>query len=125
MKAVRVQQHGCPTLALSIDDIPVPEPGHVPIRVQAGCLSATDNFSIVGVMLAWVSELPLAIRKLGINPFPRAVADGVHSDLLKRLADKRIRPTLERRVSLEKAAAALEDHENRKTCGRTAVVIAA
>lgn len=85
--------------------------------------AATGNFSVVGVMLAWVSELPLAIRKLGINPFPRAVADEVHSDLLTLLADKRIRPTLERRVSLEEAAAALEDHEHRKTRGRTAVVI--
>jgi NADPH2:quinone reductase len=85
---------------------------------------ATGNFSVVGVMLAWVTNLPPFVRKMGINPFPREVADAVHGDLMRLLEEGKIRPILERRVRLEDAAAALEDHEARKTMGRTAVTIA-
>jgi NADPH2:quinone reductase len=85
---------------------------------------AQANFSVVGVMAAYVSQLPLALRKLGLNPFPREVAETVHGDLLRLLAAGKIRPTLERRVSLEQAGAALEDHAARRTRGRTAVVLA-
>ena len=79
------------------------------------------NFAVVGVMLAWVTNLPPFVRKLGINPFPRAVAEDVHAQLGALLAAKKIRPTLQRRVGLEAAAAALEDHEARRTIGRTVV----
>jgi NADPH2:quinone reductase len=84
---------------------------------------ATGNFSVVGVMVAWVDNLPPFVRKMGINPFPRAVANDVHGDLMRLLEAGKIRPTLERRVTLEEAPAALEDHEARKTMGRTAVSI--
>ncbi len=84
---------------------------------------ATGNFSVVGVMIAWVTNLPPFVRKMGINPFPREVADAVHGDLMRLLADGKIRPTLERRIAMEDAAAALEDHEARRTMGRTAVSI--
>ena len=84
--------------------------------------AAQGNFSIVGVMCAWIDNMPLVIRKTGLNPFPRAVADEVHGDLMRLLSDKQIHPTLERRVSLDEAPAALEAHEARATVGRTAIV---
>jgi NADPH2:quinone reductase len=83
--------------------------------------TATGNFSLVGVMIAWVTDLPLPIRKLGINPFPRDVGEEIHDDLLRLLAEKKIRPTLQRRIRLDEAGAALADHEARRTVGRTAV----
>ncbi len=86
--------------------------------------AATGNFSIVGVMLAWVTNLPPFVRKMGINPFPREVAEEVHGDLSRLLAEGKIRPTLERRIHLGDAAAALDDHEARRTMGRTSVSIA-
>ncbi len=85
---------------------------------------ATGNISLIGVMLAWVTNLPPVIRKLGVNPFPRDVAEEVHAGLLRLLAAKKIRPTLERRIALEEAPIALEAHEARQTMGRTAVLIA-
>ena len=88
--------------------------------LRAAC---PGNFSIVGVMLAWVGEVPSAIRRLGLNPFGREVADAVHGDLLRLVSEKKIRPVIGRRVSLEQAAAALEDHESRRSIGRTVVEI--
>jgi NADPH2:quinone reductase len=85
---------------------------------------AQANFSVIGVMAAYVSQVPLPLRKLGLNPFPREVAETVHADLLRLLAERKIRPTLERRIALEEAGAALEAHEQRRTRGRTAVVLA-
>jgi NADPH2:quinone reductase len=79
------------------------------------------NISVIGVMIAWVTNLPPFVRKLGLNPFPRAVADEVHGRLAQLLREKKIRPTLERRIRLDEAAAALEDHEARTTTGRTVV----
>ena len=84
--------------------------------------AVTANVSIVGVMLAWVTNMPLMVRKMGLNPFPREVAEEVHNDMLRLLSEKKIRPTLERRIGLDGAAAALEAHEARQTIGRTAVV---
>jgi NADPH2:quinone reductase len=79
------------------------------------------NFSIVGVMLAYFDDLPPAIRRMGMNPFGRDVGDAVHADLLRLLGEKRIRPVVTRRVSLEEAGRALDDHEQRRTVGRTVV----
>ena len=83
------------------------------------------NFSIVGVMLAYFDNLPPAIRRMGMNPFGRDVGDAVHADLLRLLAEKKIRPVVGRRVSLEEAGRALDDHEARRTAGRTVVVVGA
>jgi NADPH2:quinone reductase len=82
------------------------------------------NFSILGVMLAYVSQVPSAIRRMGLNPWGRDVAEEVHADLLRLLADGSIRPVVTRRVPLEAAAEALEDHAQRRTLGRTVVLIA-
>jgi NADPH2:quinone reductase len=84
---------------------------------------ATGNFSIMGVMIAWVTDLPDFIRKMGINPFPRTVAEEVHGDLMRMLAEGQIRPNVERRVALADAAAAIESHEARTTTGRTVVMV--
>ena len=86
-------------------------------------LAATGNFTLMGVMLAYVDNLPLPIRKMGINPFPREVADSVHADLMRLLSEKKIRPTLERVVPFDEIPSALELHEARNTCGRTAATI--
>lgn len=86
--------------------------------------AAQANFSLVGVMLAYISNVPLAIRKLGFNPFPREVGEEVHEALLAGFADKQLQPIVRRRVPLEQAAQALEDHEARRTLGRTAVLLA-
>jgi NADPH2:quinone reductase len=81
------------------------------------------NFSIVGVILAYIDNLPSAIRRAGMNPFGRDVGDEVHADLLRLLREKQVRPVVGRRVALEDAGRALDDHEQRRTSGRTVVVI--
>jgi NADPH2:quinone reductase len=81
------------------------------------------NFSIVGVMLAYFDNLPPAIRRMGMNPFGRDVGDEVHADLLRLLSEKKIRPVVGRRVSLAEAGRALDDHEQRRTTGRTVVMV--
>jgi NADPH2:quinone reductase len=85
--------------------------------------SCPGNFSIVGVMLAYFDDLPPAIRRMGMNPFGRDVGDAVHADLLRLLGEKKIRPVVTRRVSLEEAGPALDDHEQRRTAGRTVVMV--
>jgi len=79
------------------------------------------NFSIVGAMLAYVSNLPSGVRRLGFNPFDRAIGERVHADLVARLGRGEIRPIVGRTVDLEDAPAALEAHERRETTGRTVV----
>ena len=82
------------------------------------------NFSIMGVMLAWVSAVPPAIRDFGFNMFTRDVADEVHNALLSLLAENRVHSVLSRSISLAEAPAALTEQEQRKTLGRTVVVFA-
>jgi NADPH2:quinone reductase len=41
------------------------------------------------------------------------------------LGEKKIRPVVTRRVSLEAAGRALDDHEQRRTTGRTVVMVGA
>lgn len=79
------------------------------------------NFSIVGAMLAYVSDVPSGIRRLGFNPFGRDVADAVHADLQARLARGEIRPIVGQCVEMSDAPDALEAHEQRRTTGRTVV----
>jgi NADPH2:quinone reductase len=63
------------------------------------------------------------MRRFGFNPFGREVADEVHTDLLRMAAEGSIRPTIGRRVGLEQAGAALDDHEQRRALGRSVVEI--
>lgn len=81
------------------------------------------NFSIMGVMLAYVSAVPPEFRSFGFNMFTRDVADEVHNALLSLLAEKRVRSVLSRSVSLEEVPAALTEQEQRKTLGRTVATL--
>jgi NADPH2:quinone reductase len=97
-----------------------PENGFTGRPLRPAC---AGNFSIVGVMLAWMSQLPPAIRRMGLCPFDRSVADEVHGDLLRLVAEGRIRPVIGRRLPLEQAGATLDDHEARRTTGRSVVLV--
>jgi NADPH2:quinone reductase len=95
-----------------------PENGTAGVPLRPAC---TGNFSIVGVIGAYLPSLPPALRRTGFNPFGRDVADAVHADLLALVAKGDVRPVVGQRVALEEAATALEEHEHRRTLGRTAV----
>lgn len=82
------------------------------------------NFSIMGVMMAYVEKAPIELRKMGINLFGRDVGLQVHNALLRLVDEKKITSTPQRTVSLNEAAQALSDQENRLTIGRTVVIIA-
>ena len=81
------------------------------------------NFSIVGVMCAYMSNLPSPVRRAGLNPWDREVADAVHADLMSLVNAGKIRPRVERRISMEEAGAVLDAHEARTTSGRSVVVL--
>jgi len=85
--------------------------------------ACAGNFSIVGVMLAYMSEVPALVRRAGMNPFGRDVGLAIHADLLRLLGEGKIRPVVGQRVSLAEAGPALDAHEDRKTMGRTVVEI--
>jgi len=87
-------------------------------------MACIGNISIVAVMTAWVDEVDPGMRRFGFNPFGRDVADEVHDDLLRLVADGRVRPVIGRTVSMADAGAALDDHEQRRAIGRTVVRIA-
>lgn len=98
-----------------------PENGMSGRPLRMACIG---NFSIVGVMVAWVDEVDPGMRRFGFNPFGRDVADEVHGRLLDLLAEGAIRPHIGRRVSMAEAPVALSDHEHRRSIGRTVVVVA-
>jgi NADPH2:quinone reductase len=107
-------------LAAGFADDPANGQTGVPLRPVA-----TANFEIVGVMLAWMSQVPAPLRRMGLYPFSREVGEAVHADLLALWAAKRIRPLVTRRVPLAQAPAALEDHAQRRRIGRSAVELRA
>lgn len=84
-------------------------------------MASIGNLSIVGVLGAWVDDLDPGMRRFGFNPFTRADGDEVHADLLRRIAEGAVRPHVGRVVSMEDAGAALDDHEQRRSIGRTVV----
>jgi NADPH2:quinone reductase len=61
------------------------------------------------------------MRRFGFNPFTRADGDEVHADLLRLVAAGRVRPHVGRVVTMDEAGAALDDHEKRRSIGRTIV----
>ncbi|MAG34536.1 MAG: alcohol dehydrogenase [Deltaproteobacteria bacterium] len=85
--------------------------------------TCAGNFSIVGVICAYMNDLPSAVRRAGLNPWDRVVAQEVHADLLSLIADGRIRPVVGRRIRMEEAGQALEAHEGRRTTGRSVVEV--
>jgi NADPH:quinone reductase len=86
-------------------------------------MACIGNIDIVGVMLGWVDDVDPGMRRFGFNPFGRDVADEVHNDLLRLTAEGKIRPFVGRRVAMEDAANALDDHEWRRSLGRTVVEV--
>jgi NADPH2:quinone reductase len=97
-----------------------PDNGTAGVALRPACIG---NFSIVGVIGAYMSNLPPPLRRSGFNPFDRSVAEAVHQDLLQLVARGAVRPYVGQRVPLEDAAEALEAHEQRRTLGRTAVLV--
>jgi NADPH2:quinone reductase len=84
-------------------------------------MACIGNIDIVGVMLAWVDSVDPGMRRFGFNPFGRDVAEEIHADLLRLAAEGRIRPFVGRRVGMEDAGEALDQHEARRSVGRTVV----
>ncbi len=78
------------------------------------------NLSVVGVILAYL-DAPIEFRRFGVNPFPPETGQRVHAALLDLVAAGTIRPAIGRRIALGDVATALEDHEARRTSGRTVV----
>jgi NADPH:quinone reductase len=87
-------------------------------------MACIGNVDIVCVMLAWVRGVDPGMRRFGFNPFGRAVADEIHADLLRLAADGAIRPVIGNRIEMAEAGRALDEHEARRTAGRTVVLVA-
>lgn len=86
-------------------------------------MACIGNIDIVGVMLAWVTTVDPGMRRFGFNPFGRDVADEIHADLLKLAEAGKIRPVIGQRVSMHEAGKALDEHEARRSVGRTVVMV--
>lgn len=81
------------------------------------------NISVLGVILGY-GELPVDFRRFGLNMWPADVGRDVHGALLDLVASQAVRPVIGRTVTMEQVGAALDDHANRRTAGRTVVTIA-
>jgi NADPH:quinone reductase len=86
-------------------------------------MACIGNIDIVAVMVAWADSVDPGMRRFGFNPFGRDVADEIHADLLRLAAAGAIRPAVGRRVSMEEAGRALDEHEARHSLGRTVVEV--
>ena len=82
------------------------------------------NISVLGVMLGY-SEMPIELRRFGINTFPPETGRAVHAALCDLITAGSVRPVIGRRIAMAEVAAALDDHEHRRTTGRTVVVVSA
>jgi NADPH2:quinone reductase len=81
------------------------------------------NFSIIGVMVAYLEPNRL-FRQFGVVGHPPEVAQQVHSATSALVATGAVRPVVGRRISLAEVGSALDDHEARRTTGRTVVDLA-
>ena len=116
----RCTAHGGRYLAVGFADDDANGMTGRPLRM--GCIG---NIDIVCVMVAWAESVDPGMRRFGFNPFGRDVADEIHNDLLRLVDKELIRPYVGRRVSMEEAGAALDDHEARRSLGRTVVEVSA
>jgi NADPH2:quinone reductase len=82
------------------------------------------NITVMGVMMGY-NDMPVEMRRFGINTFPPSVGREVHAALLELVAAGKIRPYIGRVIVMEEVAQALDDHEQRKTSGRTVVSVQA
>jgi NADPH2:quinone reductase len=80
------------------------------------------NFSVLGVILGY-GELPVDFRRFGLNMFPAELGREVHAALLDLVASGAVRPVIGRQITMDEVAGALDDHEQRRTMGRTVVTI--
>lgn len=87
-------------------------------------MASIGNFSIVGVMCAFVDDLDPGMRRFGFNPFTRADGEQVHEALCEAVEAGRIRPHVGAVVTMEEAGDALARHAARSTTGRTVVDLA-
>jgi NADPH2:quinone reductase len=78
------------------------------------------NFSVVGVMVGY-NDVPLMMRKFGVQSSPRALGPKVHAALCELVRSGAVRPVVGRVIGRDEVATALEDHEQRRTTGRTVV----
>lgn len=88
-------------------------------------MASIGNFSIVGILGAWVDQVDPMMRRFGFNPYTRVEGDQVHAALTELLAAGKIQPHVGRVVSIDEAAGALEDHRQRRSIGRTVVRVGA
>ncbi len=114
----RCTTHGGRYLAVGFADDDANGMTGRPLRL--GCIG---NIDIVCVMVAWAESVDPGMRRFGFNPFGRDVADEIHDDLLSMVDKELIRPYVGRRVTMEEAGAALDDHEARRSLGRTVVEV--
>lgn len=84
---------------------------------------AMGNFAVLGVMLAY-TEMPVELRRFGINTFGPETGRTTHAALLELTAAGAITPFIGRRITMEEVAKTLEDHEGRRTMGRSVVDVA-
>ena len=63
------------------------------------------------------------MRKIGMNPFPPETGPDTAA-LCALVTSGAIRPAIGQRITMDDVAAALDDHEQRRTHGRTVVDIA-
>ena len=78
------------------------------------------NFSVVGVLMGYNPESML-MRQFGVVPNPPEKGREVHADLCRMVSEGTIKPYIGRRIGPSEVAGALEDHEARRTTGRTVV----
>ena len=114
--ALRVTARNGRCVVAGFADDPDKGAGGIPLQTLSRA-----NISVLGVICAYSSGLPPDIRRLGFNPFGRDTGEVVHADLLRLVTEGAVRPHIGRRVSIDGAAAALEDHGARTTMGRTVV----
>lgn len=80
------------------------------------------NFAVLGVLLSYTNAMG-PMRKFGMNPFGPETGAEVHAALSALVAEGAITPAIGRRISMEQVAQTLDDHEHRRTQGRSVVEI--
>src|SRR5262245_33095658 len=111
MRALRVTRHGSPEEVLRVVEVAVPEPGprQVRIRVAAGTLNHNDIDRCRGKLVTVPTPPPFTLG-MEVCGVVEAVGPGGEA-------------WVGRRGPPEGAAAALLDHEARRTTGRTLVLV--
>jgi len=81
------------------------------------------NFSVLGVMMGY-NDMPVEFRRFGLNTFPPSVGREVHAALLELVSAGKIHPVIGRVIGMGEVAATLDDHDQRRTSGRSVVDVA-